>query len=259
MPRNPTEAHDEHRILFFECIGGVSGDMCLGALLDLGVPEAVLVRGLSRLGLDDQFEITVERCTVGAIDAGRVRVRLTRPDDHHRHLRDIREIIERSGLAESTRSRSLRVFERLAQAEAGVHGTSVEKVHFHEVGAVDAIVDIVGTCIAIDHFAPDEIWYSPLVTGRGIVECSHGIIPVPAPAVMNLAVGSTIRYLDVDAELTTPTGAAILTALGKECSSLELRLERVGYGSGHRETPGVLNVLRVSLGTGSLVERGSGS
>ncbi|MFH1742525.1 MAG: LarC family nickel insertion protein [bacterium] len=249
MTKDSTESSNERRLLFFECIGGVSGDMCLGALLDLGFPLEELTCGLSQLGLDDRFEINLDRYTAGAIDAGRVRVKVTGPDEGHRHLAHIRKIIENSSLPESTQRRSLRVFERLAEAEAKVHGTSVEKVHFHEVGAIDAIVDIVGTCIAVDYFNPIEIWRSPLVTGRGQIECSHGVIPIPAPAVMNLAVGSTVRYLDVDAELTTPTGAAILTTLAKECVSMQFRLERVGYGSGHREVPGVLNVLRVSLGT----------
>jgi hypothetical protein len=255
MTENPAEAHGEPKLLFFECIGGVSGDMCLGALLDLGFPEEALVRELSRLGLDEYFKIAVEPCTVGVIHATRVRVQLTCSDDHPRQLPQIREIIEQSTLPESTQSRSLRVFEHLAQAEAAVHRTSAEEVHFHEVGGVDALVDIVGTCIAIDYFAPEEIWYSPMMTGRGQIECAHGVIPVPAPAVMNLAVGSTLKYLDVYGELTTPTGAAILTTLGKECRALRLRLERVGYGSGHRETPGVLNLLRVSLGTGAVAER----
>lgn len=251
MTQNPTETHDQPRVLFFECVGGVSGDMCLGALIDLGFPQEALLEGLSQLGLDDRCEILVESCTVGVVCARRVHIRLTQSEDRPRHLGQIRELIRRSGLAETVQLRALRIFERLAEAEASVHGTGPEDIHFHEVGAIDAIIDIVGTSIAIDYFAPDEIWHSPFVTGRGTVECAHGVIPVPAPAVMNLALGNTIRYLDVNAELTTPTGAAILTAVGRECAAPEIRLERVGYGTGHHEIPGVLNLLRVSLGTRS--------
>ena len=249
MAENQSETRISSRILFFESVGGVSGDMCLGGLVDLGLPLDILTSKLSQLGLDDRFRIEVVPCTVGAIEASRAAVKLTQVDHHHRHLSDVRSIIEKSGLPSTIQERALGIFERLAEAEAKVHGTTPDKVHFHEVGAVDAIVDIVGTCIGIEYFSPEQIFYSPLVTGRGTVESAHGIIPVPAPAVLNLVTGSTLRYLDVDAELTTPTGAAILTALGEERTSTEFRVDRVGYGSGHRETPGVLIVLRVILGT----------
>ncbi len=249
MTENQSETHHSSRILFFESVGGVSGDMCLGALVDLGLPLETLTADLSRLGLEDRYRLEVEPCIVGAIRASRATVTLTQADHHHRHLKDVRAIIEGSGLPPMVQQRALRVFERLAEAEAKVHGTTPDKVHFHEVGAVDAIVDIVGTCIGIEYFAPDQIWHSPLVTGRGTVKSAHGVIPIPAPAVMNLVCGSTIRYLDVDAELTTPTGAALLTTLGEERISPEFRVDLVGYGSGHRETAGVLNVLRLTLGT----------
>ncbi|HOE12927.1 MAG TPA: LarC family nickel insertion protein [bacterium] len=238
----------EERILFFECLGGASGDMCLGALLDLGYPLEELRRSLSHLGLDDYYEIAVERFAAGSIDSLRVFVKLTQHETGHRHLAQIRRIIQESGLPERVRERSVRIFQRLAEAEAKVHGTTPEKVHFHEVGAVDAIVDIVGTCLAVEYFDPKRMWRSPLVTGRGQVQCQHGLIPVPAPAVMNLALGSTVRFLDVEAELTTPTGAAILTTLAEERSAAQFRVERVGYGGGHREVPGLLNLMRVSLG-----------
>ncbi len=242
------QVQSEERILFFECLGGASGDMCLGALLDLGYPLEELRRSLSHLGLDDHYEIAVERFAAGSIDSLRVFVQLTRHETGHRHLAQIRRIIQESGLPERVRERSVRIFQRLAEAEAKVHGTTPEKVHFHEVGAVDAIVDIVGTCLAVEYFDPKKMWRSPLVTGRGQVQCQHGLIPVPAPAVMNLALGSTVRFLDVEAELTTPTGAAILTTLAEEQSVVQFRVERVGYGGGHREVPGLLNLMRVSLG-----------
>ncbi|HQP98314.1 MAG TPA: LarC family nickel insertion protein [bacterium] len=256
MMERQKEVQSEARILFFECLGGASGDMCLGALLDLGYPLEELRRSLSHLGLDEHYEISAERFAAGPIDSLRVSVKLTRHETDHRHLARIRTIIQESDLPERVRERSIRIFQRLAEAEAKVHGTTAEKVHFHEVGAVDAIVDIVGTCLAVEYFDPKRIWRSPLVTGQGQVQCQHGLIPVPAPAVVNLAVGSTMRFLDVDAELTTPTGAAILTTLAEEQSAMQFRVERVGYGGGHREVPGLLNLMRVSLG---IAEDSSGS
>ena len=249
MMDRPTELQTQNRILFLECIGGVSGDMCLAALMDLGYPFEDLTRDLSKLGLDDQFEISVKRYTAGAIDSNRVEVKLKGSHKAHRHLSHIKDIIQKSELPQTTQDRAIQIFGRLAQAEAKVHGTTPDKVHFHEVGAVDAIVDIVGASLAVDYFNPVKIYRSPVMTGRGQIECSHGVIPVPAPAVMNLLIGSTIRYLDVNAELVTPTGAAIFTALAEERLDIQFRLERIGYGSGHREVPGVLNTLRISLGT----------
>jgi len=230
---------------YFDCFSGASGDMILGALVDTGLPVERLQDDLSRLGLSN-FSVEAHRVTKGGISGTKVTV--SAPEDRHRGLSDIETIIESSQLEAAVRQKSIRIFRRLAEAEARVHGKSVEEIHFHEVGALDAIVDVVGSVIGLTALGLDVLHCSPLHVGCGTVRCAHGTLPVPAPATAELLKGKPIYATGVEGELVTPTGAAILTTL---CSAFgpmpQMTLEAVGYGAGSadRDLP---NLLRLSLG-----------
>ena len=223
--------------------------MILGALIDAGASPDLLQRKLSTLSIDGG-SLSVARVVKNGLAATQVSIAGdTSGHPPHRSLSDIRAIIEGAELSDGVRRRAVAAFERLAQAEAQAHGCSVEQVHFHEVGAVDAIGDIVGAMIALDEMDVDRVVCSPVPTGSGTVTCEHGVLPVPAPATVNLLVGVPLARCDVAGELTTPTGAAILTTVADSFGALpEMRVERVGYGAGRRDTPGRPNVLRVILG-----------
>lgn len=246
------------KVAYFDCVAGASGDMSLGALLDAGLDEAIWRAELDKLGLSG-YEIRVAPVRKGAIAATQVEVLCT--DEHtHRHLGDIASMIEGSTLSPFVKEKSLAVFRRLAEAEARVHGESLEQVHFHEVGAVDAIVDVVGTVAGLEILGVESVYVSALPLGRGFVECAHGRLPLPAPATVALVQGLPIRDSGVDAELVTPTGAALLSTLGQGFGSFpSMTLERVGYGAGRRELefPNVLRLLigRTDAGMGVPVER----
>jgi uncharacterized protein (TIGR00299 family) protein len=236
------------RILYFDCFSGVSGDMTLAALLDLGLPEEKLRRELAKLGLAN-FSLEIFRGSRKSISALGLNVKVGPQEEHHRHFSDIRKMIEESALDPRVREKSLAIFQRLAEAEARVHGQRVEEVHFHEVGAVDSMVDIVGTAIGIDHFAPERIVSSVLPMGRGFVQCQHGRLPVPAPATLEILKGHPIKNVDVEGELVTPTGAAILAALSSGVDSwMNIRIDRIGYGMGRSDFPDRPNILRLILG-----------
>ncbi|HZD38116.1 MAG TPA: nickel pincer cofactor biosynthesis protein LarC [Actinomycetes bacterium] len=231
---------------YFDCFAGVAGNMVLGALLDAGASERVLREGLGLLDLDP-FELDIGAAERGGIGATRVTVRA-----HGRTRRtwaDLRELLEGAELAEPVRRRALATFAKLAEAEGRVHRVAPEAVHFHEVGAIDAVVDVVGAALLLDDLGIEELWASTVTTGMGLVRGEHGVLPVPAPAVLELLRGAPLRAGGVEAELTTPTGAAILTASASRFAELPpMRVERVGYGAGsrvHRELP---NLLRVVLG-----------
>jgi uncharacterized protein (TIGR00299 family) protein len=233
---------------YFDCYNGISGDMTLGALIDLGADVAEIERQLKTMPLKD-FSLAAEsvrRCGIGATKAT-----VTSHEEHppHRHLRHIEEMIGAGSFPERARERALRAFQLLAEAEAEVHGTTVEKVHFHEVGAMDAIVDIVGSMIAAELLEIDSAAASTVAVGSGRVTCSHGEMPVPAPATALLLRGAPIETGPLAQELTTPTGAAILRTLADEFGALPtMCVERIGYGAGSRETKGHTNYLRVLLG-----------
>jgi len=236
------------RILYFDCFSGVSGDMTLAALLDLGLPQEKLRQELAKLGLGN-FSLGIVRGSRGGIAAMGLEVKQGPREEHHRHFTDIRKMIEDSSLKQSVKGTSLAIFQRLAEAEAKVHGQKVEEVHFHEVGAVDSIVDIVGTAIGIDHFEPVRIFSSELPMGRGFVQCQHGRLPLPAPATLEILKGYPLRNVDVEGELVTPTGAAILAALSSGVSPLSaFKVAQVGYGMGKKEFPDRPNLLRLVLG-----------
>lgn len=231
---------------YFECFSGVSGDMLLSALFDAGAPVDVVVDTLAKLGIDG-LSLVSEKTTRGHLAASAIRVKYPRQHEH-RHLSHILKIIDDAGLGEVVSKDAKAVFRRLAEAEAAVHGMSLEKVHFHEVGAADAIADIVGTCAAIDALGIESVRFSAINVGSGTVECEHGIMPVPAPAVAMLLKGVRTFGDEEPGERATPTGAAILVALGEQVSAQPaMRVESIGLGAGTREFL-IPNVVRVVIG-----------
>lgn len=239
---------------YLDCFSGVSGDMLLGALLDTGVPEPYLREVLARLPLDG-YTLTVVRRSVQGFAATRVEV-ACEPSHDHRHLSEIQQILENADLTPAIRERALAVFTRLAEAEAAVHGTTIEQIHFHEVGAVDAIIDIVGTVAGLAYLGIDQLICSPLPMSRGWVTCAHGDLPLPGPAVCQLLAGVPVYGENLPQELVTPTGAALVRELASGFGPMPpMRLARTGYGSGSMERQdGRPNLLRLLLGQGTEVE-----
>jgi uncharacterized protein (TIGR00299 family) protein len=237
--------------IYFDSFSGISGDMALGALLDAGLPLDALGAELEKLGLAG-WSIAAERGTRRYLAGTRARVHAPEQPTH-RHLADVRAIIEASALAPQVKERSLRIFVLLAEAEGQVHGIPAEQVHFHEVGALDAIIDIVGVVAGLALLGVDEVYASPLPLGSGWTRAAHGQLPLPAPAVLALlaAVGAPSLPDDTPAELVTPTGAALLAGLAT-FRRPPLRISRVGYGLGARELERP-NALRVWLGRTSVV------
>ncbi len=231
---------------FVDCFAGISGDMLLGALIDAGAPVDDLLLGLKTLPLSG-WELEVERVRKGAIAATSVSV-IVHENQPERHLSDIESIVIASRLPEKVKEQSLKVFQLLAEAEAKVHGISVNEVHFHEVGAVDSIVDIVGSVYALHLLGVQAVYASALPFTRGRVKTLHGDLPVPAPATMELLCGVPTYPLDIEAELVTPTGAALLKALANGFGMPPpFTPRKVGYGAGKRDLP-FPNVLRVIVG-----------
>ncbi|HSW38661.1 MAG TPA: nickel pincer cofactor biosynthesis protein LarC, partial [Acidobacteriota bacterium] len=232
---------------FLEPTSGASGDMTVGALLDLGVPFERIQETLKLLPLDG-YTLSAKKCVRSGIEATKFDVQ-TGPSHHHRRFEDIRRMIESSGLSDWVREKSIETFRLLAEAEGKVHGRPPEKIHFHEVGAVDSIVDIVGTMIAMEPFRTAKKVCTPINVGHGTLECRHGIYPVPAPAVQELLKGVPVFSNRVGGELTTPTGAVLLVALVDEFGKMPaMKIRATGYGAGTQQTPGNANVLRISLG-----------
>jgi uncharacterized protein (TIGR00299 family) protein len=236
------------RTLYFDCFAGISGDMTLGALVAAGASARELKERLALLDLPG-YEIEFEKVDRSGIGATRAIVKLTREEHHHRHLSDIRRIIEGSRLGDAIKERALKIFGRLAEAEARVHDVPVENIHFHEVGAVDAIVDVVGACVGFELLGVERFAASALHVGSGTVEMAHGRFPVPPPAVAELLRGAPVYSTDIRGELVTPTGAAILATLCESFGRLPpMRVEATGYGAGTREYENFPNVLRVMVG-----------
>ena len=236
------------KILYYDCFSGISGDMNLGAMIDLGVDPQFLVSELEKLNLEG-WKLIVEKDQRHGISGTKVTVKQTRHEHHHRHLSDIEKIIRKSSLSEATAELSMKIFMKVAAAEASVHGIPVEKVHFHEVGAVDSIIDIVGAAICFNALKVDEVHVSVVELGGGMVKCDHGKLPVPAPATVEIIRNIPSKKGGVDFEATTPTGAAILSALGNVYdSSVSFRILKTAYGVGQKDHPEVPNLLRVFLG-----------
>jgi uncharacterized protein (TIGR00299 family) protein len=239
------------RLAYFDCFAGASGDMILGALVDAGVSFVDLETDIGRLPLDG-YGLRFERVSRSGLTAGRVHVDLDAREQPHRRLADITRIIQSSSLPSIDRERGVAVFRRLAEAEASVHGTGINEVHFHEVGAVDAIVDVMGAVIGLRLLGVDDCFVSAVPSGSGTTHSAHGVLPVPAPATMALLSQShaPIRAEGGErGEMVTPTAAAILTTLGR-FERPRMTLEGVGYGAGSRDPAEYPNVLRVWLGKG---------
>lgn len=235
------------RVLFIEPNSGISGDMMIGALLDLGFSFETLRETLSLLPLDG-YQLSAQKCNRSGIQATKFDVH-ARHEHSHRSFADIRAMIESSGLSPWIREKSIDAFRRLAEAEGKIHGLPPEKVHFHEVGAVDSIVDIVGTMIAMEPLQAARIVSSAVNVGQGTLECQHGTYPVPGPAAQELLRGVPVFSNSVTGELTTPTGATLLVTLAGEFGIRPaMKIAATGYGAGTRQTPGNANVLRISLG-----------
>ncbi len=235
------------KILVIEPFSGISGDMMIGALLDLGFNFDELKDKLALLSLKG-YELSCEKCMRSGIAATKFNVDAGH-SHHHRGFTDIRQMIESSGLSPWVKDKSIEAFRRLAEAEGKIHGMPLEKVHFHEVGAVDSIIDIVGSMIALESFLPAGIFSSPVNVGQGTLQCQHGIYPVPGPAAQELLSGIPVFTNEVTGELTTPTGAALLSALVESFGPRpSMKISCTGYGAGTRQTPGNANVLRISYG-----------
>jgi uncharacterized protein (TIGR00299 family) protein len=236
------------RILYYDCFSGISGDMNLGAMIDLGIEKDYITGELNKLNLDG-WELIAEKDQRHGIHGTKVTVRQTRHEHEHRHLSDIEKIINDSSLDGKTKELSLRIFMKIALAEASVHRIPVDKVHFHEVGAIDSIIDIVGAAICFNALKVEGVHVSPVELGSGFVRCDHGKLPVPAPATSEIIQGIPVKKGGVDFEATTPTGAAIIATLGTEFGQeAAIKIEKTAYGIGHKEHPLIPNLLRVFLG-----------
>lgn len=239
------------RALHFDCFSGISGDMTLAALIDAGADAGVIQTALASLGLP--IRLDVEKVRKGGFAATQIHV--VAPDEHvHRHLPDVEEILGRGTLTSRQRELALRIFRKLAEAEAAVHGIAIDKVHFHEVGALDSIADIAGVAVAVDLLGVERVSCRSVPLGTGMVKCAHGLMPIPAPATAQLLRGVPIAATTLKGEMTTPTGAAILATLVQDWSEQPtLTIEHIGLGAGTREYLEQPNVLRVFVGSAEVV------
>jgi uncharacterized protein (TIGR00299 family) protein len=245
------------KIISYDCFSGISGDMNLGAMIDLGVDMIYLTEELNKLNLKG-WELIIEKDQRHGIFGTKVTVKQTRREHAHRHFSDIEKIINDSGLENKNKELSLKIFTKIALAEAMVHGISFDLVHFHEVGAVDSIIDVVGAAICYNALNVEGVHVSTVELGGGFVKCDHGKLPVPAPATAEIIKGIPVRKGGVDFEATTPTGAAILATLGTDFrTDLPIRIEKTAYGVGQKDHPDVPNLLRVFLGE-TISDSGSG-
>ncbi len=248
-PDDSIESCDEPmKIAYLDCLSGISGDMTLGALVDAGIPLAEIQHGIDSLSLPS-CKLVAETVHRKGFRATKVHVR-HEPEHAHRHLHQITEKIDASSITDSQKELAKRIFTRLGEAEAKVHGTSIRKVHFHEVGAVDSIADIVGAAIGWDLLNVDRIVCSPIPTGHGCITIAHGRTSVPAPATAELLKGIPLAPSSIEAELTTPTGAAIVATVASEFGVLPtMTIDEIGYGAGDKDFKEQANVLRLLVGT----------
>lgn len=277
------------KTLYFDCFSGISGDMTIGALIDLGADIQLLESELKKLNIQEEYQLKWEKVVKNGISATKFDVILTENENgveqihhheehhhehehqhghqqeeyhhqhlhqhaqhhhhhHHRHYSDIVALIKNAAFNENVQSMALAVFEKIGRAEAKIHHIPFEKVHFHEVGAVDSIVDIVGTCILLDQLQITKIVSSAVPVGNGYIKIAHGIYPVPAPATLEILKGLPIKATAIEGELTTPTCAGILSALSEEFGPIpSFHVDSIGYGAGTKDFPEHPNVLRVIL------------
>jgi len=234
--------------IYFDCFSGISGDMVIGSLLDAGLKLEDLREGLSLLPLSG-YKVYTEKTSRRNLGATSFFVEVTDPEPHDRRLEHISHLLDSSDLPESTCQRAKSIFSLLAETEAAIHSTTPEKIHFHEVGAIDSIIDVVGTLIGLDKLGIDEVHASPINVGGGFVECRHGVLPVPAPATMKLLEGIPIYSRGPQAELVTPTGAVLLKTLAKSYGPLPAqKVLSHGYGAGKTEFKEWPNLLRAVIG-----------
>ncbi|MCH7705008.1 MAG: nickel pincer cofactor biosynthesis protein LarC [Planctomycetes bacterium] len=234
---------------YFDCFCGAAGDMIVGALIDAGADQGALTAAFDRFGLDG-YRVSIDAVRKQGFAATRFNVVLdATAKQPHRHLHHVTDVLKGAHLSDRVRDQAIRIFTRLAEAEAAVHGTSVESVHFHEVGAVDAILDVTGAVLALESLGVDRVVCSPIPTGSGTVTCAHGVMPVPAPATAELLKDVPLAACDETGELTTPTGAAVLTTLADEFGPIPpMRIRTIGMGAGTRDGAHRPNVLRVLIG-----------
>ncbi len=234
-------------LAYFDCFSGISGDMTLGALVDLGVPVEWLMDQLSSMPLEN-FDVTVTPAHRNGIHAKLVNVEVF-DNKTSRNFSQIRTLIKNSPLTDTVKSTSLQIFQKLAEAEARIHSCSPDEVHFHEVGGIDAVVDIVGTALGLEYLAIKKIIASPIPLGKGFVTCSHGKLPVPAPATLGILKDVPVYGTTIPHELVTPTGAAIITALAQGFGAMpDMVIKKIGYGAGQRDLADRPNLLRIIQG-----------
>lgn len=240
------------KIAYFDCFAGASGDMIIGALLDAGLAIECLREEIAKLGLS-HYTLDVEKVVKRGIGGSKACIGIEQHHHghHHRRLSHIQEIIGKSDLQDSIKEKSIAIFTRMAEAEARVHRTTVEEIHFHEVGAMDAIIDVVGAVIGMTALGIQKIFCSPIHVGCGTVKCAHGTLPVPAPATAELIKNLPVYSAGIEGELLTPTGAAILSTLASEFGAMPaLTIRQIGYGAGTAD-PDIPNLLRVIIGDAS--------
>jgi len=239
---------DRMRIAYFDCFSGISGNMILGGLLDLGVPQDVLEKHLKKLRLE-AFDIVPSPGERAHLRGTHVSVKPKGASTRERNFREIKELIEESSLKQAVKRRSVEAFRRLAEVEGRIHQKEPEEVQFHEVGALDSIVDILGAFVGIDYLGVDAVYASRIPLGSGMIVSRHGMLPVPVPATVELLKGVPVYDSNVEGELVTPTGAACLTTLTAQFGKLpDMEIEKVGYGLGDRDLGDIPNVLRILLG-----------
>ena len=259
-------------LLYCDCFSGISGDMFLAAMIDAGLPLDLLDTAYKSLNLPEYNGISFKKVMKGVISAGKIDFQLVEPDHHHHHhhdhhkadhhhhhhrsYADIRKMLRTSNLSDPVKEKTLAIFAKIAEAEADVHNKSIDEVHFHEVGAVDSILDIVGAAVALDYFSIDKVYSSPLPLGTGEVMTQHGMLPIPAPATAWLIreMKAQIAPSDVRRELVTPTGAGILAAFAS-FSQPAMTVDRLGVGAGQAELEKP-NIMRVMIGQSSDAEKG---
>jgi len=234
------------RVAYFNCFSGISGDMVLAALVDLGWPVEELKKELDKLDLFG-YQIEAKKVAKKGITSTQIEIRIEE-DKKERKLKDILSILGKSKLEEEIKERSQAIFIRLANAEAKIHGKSLEEIHFHELGGLDTIIDVVGAVAGIKYLGIEKVYSSLLPLGKGFVKCSHGTLPVPAPATLELLNGVPVYGSNIEAELVTPTGAAIISTLAENFGQMPpMKIDNIGYGAGQRDLP-IPNLLRVSVG-----------
>ncbi len=236
------------KIAYFDCVSGISGNMILGGLLDVGVPQDAIKENLEKLSLE-RFEIVSAVSERAHLRGTHIMIRQVEKPAKERSFKEIRDLIQGSSLEEEVKRGAVEVFRRLAKVEGRIHRKKPEDVHFHEVGALDSIVDIVGSMVAMEYLGVEAVYASRIPLGRGMIQSRHGMLPVPVPATVELLKGVPIYDSKVEGELVTPTGAAWITTLAREFGNIpDMEIEKVGYGLGDRDLGNIPNVLRIFLG-----------